>query len=225
MNDLEIRSWLTGARLLRNLPDDLLRFIAGHVVERRLRDKEFLFLQGDPENFIGFVVEGVVYHLMFGPDGRELIVSCSEQGEVFGLSALFGRFQRQTAARAFGATKVLILSRQHFFSLPHRPVFLEHLTIWLHEQCEKNLEFIEMICLYPLEARLARHILRNLEKGDVPYVRLPTQGLLAAMINASRPKLNVRLRSWAALGLIRMRGRTLLIDNLSQIRLRAYLPE
>jgi CRP-like cAMP-binding protein len=210
---------------LRNLPDDLLRFVAGHVVERQLRDKEFLFLQGDPGNFIGFVMKGMVYHQMFAPDGRELIVSCSAQGEVFGLSAFFGQFQRQTAARASGATKVLTLSRQYFFTLPHKSAFLEHLTTWLHEQCEKNLDFIETTCLYPLEARLARHVLRNLEKGDVPYVRLPTQGLLAAMINASRPKLNVRLRSWAALGLIRVRGRTLLIDDLSQIRLRAYLSE
>jgi CRP-like cAMP-binding protein len=219
MNLLEIQSWLKQTSLLCHLPDALLRFIAGHVVERPLRDKEFLFLQGDPGDFVGFVVNGMVYHQMFGPDGRELIVGCSAPGEIVGFSALSSLRARQIAACASGATRVLTLSRCHFLALLQERTFLEPLVAWLNEQCEKNLEFIETACLYPLEARLARHILRNLEKGSLPRLRLPArQGLLAAMINASRPKLNVRLQSWKTLGLIHMQGNQLFIDNLPQIR-------
>ncbi|MDR0672865.1 MAG: Crp/Fnr family transcriptional regulator [Zoogloeaceae bacterium] len=224
MDDLEIYSWLKDAQLSRNLPNGLLRFIAAHARERQLRDREFFFLQGDPGDFIGFVMEGMVYHQMFGPDGRELIVSCSAPGEIFGLSALFGQPPRRTAARVSGATRALILSRQHFIALSCNRVFLEHLMAWLHKQSEQNLDFIETVCLYPLEARLARHILQNLEKSPAPHFKLPAhQGLLAAMINASRPKLNVRLRSWVTQGLARVRGGALLIDDLPQIRLRAHL--
>ena len=224
MDDQGIYSWLKSTPLLQNLPDVLLRFIAGHVVERQFRDREFLFLQGDPGDFIGFVMEGIVYHQMFGPDGRELIVSCSVPGEIFGLSALFGQTPRQTAARVSGMTRALILPRQHFLDLLQKQAFLEHLAAWLNIQCEKTFDFIETVCLYPLEARLARHLLRHLEKGAVPCFILPAhQSLLAAMINISRPKLNVCLRSWVARGLIRVRGSALLIDDLPQIRLRANL--
>jgi CRP-like cAMP-binding protein len=225
MNVLDIQSWLRRVPLLRNLPENLLGFIAEHAREHWLRDKEFLFLQGDPGDFIGLVVEGMIYHQIFGPNGRELIIGCSAPGEILGLSALSDSAPRQTASRASGTTRVLILSRQHFFTLLRERIFLEHLTAWLNEQCKKNLDFIEMVCLYPLEARLARHILKNLKKSAASYVELPAhQGLLAAMINVSRPKLNVHLQSWKAQGLIRMRENRIFVDNLPQIRSLAQLP-
>jgi CRP-like cAMP-binding protein len=225
MNVLEIQFWLRRVPSLQNLPEALLGFIAEHAKERQMRDKEFLFLQGDPEDFIGFVVEGIIYHQIFGPNGRELIIGCSEPGEILGLSALFDPGPRQTAARTSGTTRVLTLSKRYFSALFRERIFLEHLTAWLDEQRRKDIDFIETVCLYPLEVRLARHILKNLEKSAARCVRLPShQGLLAAMINASRPKLNVRLQSWKARGLIRMRGNRIFVDNLSQIRLLAQLP-
>ncbi|MDR1648593.1 MAG: Crp/Fnr family transcriptional regulator [Zoogloeaceae bacterium] len=211
--------------MLRNLPEDLLRFIAGHVKECQLRDREFLFLQGDPGDFVGFVVNGMVYHQMFSPDGRELTAGCSATGEIVGLSALSSTSPRQIAARASGTTRVLTISKRHFLVLLRERVFLEELVAWLSDLCEKNLDFIETACLYPLEARLARHILRNLKEGAVPCLRLPAhQGMLAAMINASRSKLNVRLQSWKAMGLIHVRGNQFFIDDLPQIRHLACLP-
>lgn len=69
--------------LLHGLPD-LLRHVATHASERRLRDKDVLFLKHDPEDFIGLVLGGHLYTVLYGPDGRELIVNDIRPGEVIG---------------------------------------------------------------------------------------------------------------------------------------------
>ena len=73
--------------LLHGLPD-LLRHVATHASERRLRDKDVLFLKHDPEDFIGLVLGGHLYTVLYGPDGRELIVNDIRPGEVIGETAL-----------------------------------------------------------------------------------------------------------------------------------------
>lgn len=102
--------------LLHGLPD-LLRHVATHASERRLRDKDVLFLKHDPEDFIGLVLGGHLYTVLYGPDGRELIVNDIRPGEVIGETALIQPNRRETSAYASGAASVLILHRRHFAPL------------------------------------------------------------------------------------------------------------
>ena len=86
-------------------------------VRRRLRDKDVLFLKHDPEDFIGLVLGGHLYTVLYGPDGRELIVNDIRPGEVIGETALIQPNRRETSAYASGAASVLILHRRHFAPL------------------------------------------------------------------------------------------------------------
>ncbi|MDR1461748.1 MAG: Crp/Fnr family transcriptional regulator [Azoarcus sp.] len=219
-------SWLKQTQLLRGLPERLIRHVASHMTERQLCDKEILFLQHDPCHFIGIVVDGMIYHVLFNPDGRELIIERSAPGQVIGITALIGQELRCETACASGVTRILILSRAHFQLLLKERAFLERLLDIFKTQVEAHISFIETMCLYPLEVRLARHLLDNLQASGTatPHVRLPAyQGLLASMINASRPKLNASLQAWKRQGLAHIRQDCLLIDDLSQIRCKACL--
>ncbi|RCI69404.1 Crp/Fnr family transcriptional regulator, partial [Pseudomonas aeruginosa] len=54
---------------------------------------------------------------------------------------------------------------------------------------------------------------------------LPTnQSILAAMLNASRPKLNAQLQIWKREGLISCRNDRILINDLGRLRRKAELP-
>ena len=219
-------SWLKQTQLLRGLPEHLIRYVAHHVTERWLCDKEILFLQNDTRYFIGIVVEGDIYHVLSNLDGHELIIGHSVPGQVIGISALVSQTPRYEMARSTGITRVLLLSHIHFHLLLKERIFLERLLTILKIQLEAHVTFIETMCLYPLDVRLARHVLANLRQSDVttPRVRLPAhQGLLAAMINVSRPKLNAHLQKWKRQGLVRMQQNHLLIDDLAQIRCKACL--
>jgi CRP-like cAMP-binding protein len=219
-------SWLKETQLLHGLPASLIRYIAHNVTERRLLDKEILFLQRDPGHFIGIVVDGMIYHVLSDPDGRELIIGCSAPGQVIGILALIGQTSRCETACASGITRVLLLSRAHFHLLLREQLFLDRMLAIVKMQLEAHIAFIETTCLYPLEVRLARHLLANLQHSETttPHVSLPAhQGILAAMINVSRPKLNTRLQQWKRQGLVRIQHGHLLIDDLAQIRSKARL--
>ncbi|MEN1696078.1 cyclic nucleotide-binding domain-containing protein, partial [Pseudomonas aeruginosa] len=82
-----------------------------------MRDKDVLFLKHDPEDFIGLVLGGHLYTVLYGPDGRELIVNDIRPGEVIGETALIQPNRRETSAYASGAASVLILHRRHFAPL------------------------------------------------------------------------------------------------------------
>ncbi|MBH9415783.1 Crp/Fnr family transcriptional regulator [Pseudomonas aeruginosa] len=212
--------------LLPGLPD-LLRHVATHASERRLRDKDVLFLKHDPEDFIGLVLGGHLYTVLYGPDGRELIVNDIRPGEVIGETALIQPNRRETSAYASGAASVLILHRRHFAPLIADTEFLNRALALLCSRLREASGFVERVCLHRLESRLARHLLASLasEQPEGACATLPTnQSILAAMLNASRPKLNAQLQIWKREGLISCRNDRILINDLGRLRRKAELP-
>lgn len=223
----EREAWLAETGLLRGLPRALTAFVANHVHERRLPNKAILYLQQDPSDFIAFVAGGTVYGLLYGAEGRELIVSGNGPGDIVGETALLGDHPRQTTASASGETRLFVLQRNNFGVLLGDAQFLQRVLELSAARLGEATALIETMCLYSLESRLARLLLRLFErdrhrnKGS-RIVSIPAnQSLLASMINASRPKLNATLQDWKRLGLIHIQPGSLQILDLPQIRRKA----
>jgi len=221
---------LQRSKLFRDMPEPLIQHVATHVVERRLRDGEALFLKHDPDDFVALVVAGRVYTWLYGPDGRELIIDSAEPGEVVGETALVEPNRREAAAFACGPTRLLLLSRSHFPRLTNEPMFIQRLLMLLCDKVRKAAAFIESACLYRLESRLARYLVTAVdshgrsEYGGVVVPLPPSQSNLAAMINASRPKLNAQLQTWRRDGLVSWTRDSLLIFDVEQLRSVALIP-
>ncbi len=210
--------------LFRDMPQALVRHAATHVVERRLNDGEALFLKHDPDDFVAFVVSGRVYSVMYGPDGRELIINSTEPGDVVGETALVESGVRESAAFACGHTRIFILGRRHFPELTKEPLFLQRLLMLLRLKLREAAAFVESVCLYRLESRLARYLVSVVDRcgraefGGVVVPLPPSQSSLAAMVNASRPKLNAQLQTWRRNGLVTWTQDKLLIVDVDQLR-------
>lgn len=210
------------------MPDALVDHVAANAVERHLHSGEVLFLKNDPQDYMAIVIAGRIHTMVHGPDGRELIVNSFSSGDLVGETALIDDRRRDTTALASGQTRVLVLRRHHFPALMAEPMFLQHLLALLCTRLHEVAILIESVGLHRLESRLARYFLSAVNEygrhePDGIVVPIPaSQSLLAAMVNASRPKLNAQLQAWRRSGLVSWRQGSMLITDVDQLRSMAY---
>lgn len=224
------RALLARSELFVDLPAPVLDDLAGRSNARYLDSGELVFRKNDSADFAALVVEGVVYAILYGPDGRELIVDMAGPGQAIGEAALLGASCHHFTAVAAGMVTVLLLRRVHLAGLLTEPQFLHRVMILLAGRVSRTARALETMCLYSLESRLARYLLdaaerSGRERGTAQIELPPTQGILASMLNASRPKLNALLQGWQRAGLISRERNVLYVHDFEQLRLKACSPE
>jgi CRP/FNR family cyclic AMP-dependent transcriptional regulator len=213
--------------LLRGLPQSLLDLVAVNSVECRLGEGEALFFKDDPADFLALVVEGLIYEVLYGPDGQELIVGATALCGVVDEAVLLDRHRRSFTAIAYTDAVILKLARRYFPALVAESTVLERAYVALCGDLRQAIDNLENMCLHRLEARLARYLLMQLPgapRGNTAEIALPpTQSILAAMVNVSRSKLNVQLQRWHRSGLVSRHRNVLRINDLDAFRRRACL--
>lgn len=223
------RALLARSELFCGLPDTVLDDLAQRSHGRQLESGELVFRNHDPADFAAVVAEGAVYAILYGPDGRELIVDMASAGQAIGEAALLGASQHHFTAVAEGMTTVLLLRRVHLTRLLTEPQYLNRVLLLLAGRVSRTAKALETMCLYSLESRLARYLLDAVHAGGergVAQIQLPpTQGILASMLNASRPKLNALLQGWQRAGLISRERNVLYVHDFEQLRRKACAPE
>ena len=146
----------------------------------------------------------------------EWLLRHAEPGEMLGELALFDGQPRSADATAVGAVTGQVLTRADFrrIAAAHPALYdaaLAHLAAMLRGTTEQ----LESIALYQLQARVARFFLaafRALHGEDIPDgaaldLRI-SQGELAALTGASRPKVNRVLADLKAAGALDQDGAT-----------------
>ncbi|MET0583084.1 MAG: Crp/Fnr family transcriptional regulator [Pseudoxanthomonas sp.] len=223
------RRLLERAPLFQGLPGSVLDDLLAHASECALGAGSVLFFKHDPGSFVGVVVRGRVYKVLYGPDGQELIVGAVEPGGLVDEAALLEPHGRSFTAIAFGASVVLKLPRRHFDVLLETPLLQQRIHALLRLRLRQTLDSLESICLHRLEVRLARYVLRQLELQTTPHgsdgaIALPpNQSILAAMLNISRSKLNAQLQRWVRSGLVSRRRHLLRVHDLGALYAKANL--
>lgn len=181
---------------------------------RGWRPGAVLWQRGDPGDHLVALTEGRVRLALLTPQGRELILRQAEAGEVFGELAIFDGAPRSADAVALEATRGAVLTRAGFQAVAarHPEVALAALA-YLSGMVRATTDRLETIALYQLQSRLARFFLLALQalhgESVPPGARLRldlTQGDLAAMLGASRPKLNRALQALRDLGAVASDG-------------------
>jgi CRP/FNR family cyclic AMP-dependent transcriptional regulator len=83
-----------------NLPDELLRMIHNHTIERRFRKGMIIFLEGDKGEGFHYVKSGKVKVLRTSDDGREHIIKILDAGEIFAEVLMFNNMPYPATAVA-----------------------------------------------------------------------------------------------------------------------------
>lgn len=200
--------------LFRGLSPGTLTTCATHFREMRFGKGEVLFSRGDPATHLYVVAEGRVRLAIANEEGRELSFRHATEGELFGEIALLDGEPRSAGATALTNGRAYTLERAAF----HKqwigsPEIAANIVHFLCGRLRETSSQLESIALYPMDVRLARFLLFAL--GDktaasrtkrVPLELGFSQGELAQLLGASRPKVNAALAELESSGAV---GRTL----------------
>jgi CRP/FNR family cyclic AMP-dependent transcriptional regulator len=168
--------------------------------ELKLAKGEMLFGRGEPGAHLYVVKKGQVRLAIGTDEGRELSFQIVGPGDLFGEIAVLDGNPRSAQATALAASVLYSLERNDFFALMAKsPGIARAVISYLCRRLREVSDKLETIALYSLDVRLARFLLIALkDQPDIPGRRLPlelqySQGELALLLGASRPKINMAL--------------------------------
>lgn len=201
-------------RIFAPLPAEALQAVAGAAQARRWQPGEVVFQRGDAGDWLLAIAAGRVKISLLAPSGRELVLRQAEAGEMLGEMALFDAEPRSADATAVGAVEGYTLSRRAYRDLAARfPALNEAALAHLCAMLRDTTGQLETIALYQLRARVARFFLfalTQLNGSDIPEgARLTpglSQGELALLLGASRPKVNRVLQEFRDEGVLAETG-------------------
>lgn len=206
--------------LFRDLDVTALEAVSGLAQRRHWATGEVLFQRGDPGDWMVALAAGRVKLTLLTPQGRELILRHAEGGDSLGEFALVDGEPRSADATAVAATTGWVLDRGRFAQLAKaHPDLGMAAARYFCRRLRETTEQLEGIALYQLEARLARFLLFSLRQihgedlRETAALRLSiSQGELAAVLGASRPKVNRALQALQELGALERQGEAWQID-------------
>jgi CRP-like cAMP-binding protein len=206
-------SLLSRTELFKGLALEDLEVCIPSFREIKFRKGQALFVRGERATGLYLVAEGRVRLAISTEEGRELSFRHATAGELLGEIAALDGGVRSADATALTAVTTYRLEKEDFRRLwTARPVLSERLISFLCSRLRDTSGQLESIALHPMHVRLARFFLIAIgDRKPVPGKRLPldlgmSQGELALLLGASRPKINEALGKLEEIGAI---GRTL----------------
>ena len=184
--------------------------VVGRMRRVDFEPDQMIFSRGDPGREIYVVMQGRVRLSVLTADGRELSFAHAGPGNIFGEIAAFDEGERSAGATAITRVQVMSLSHKAFLDLVEKnpKVALAAVGFLCSRLRETDLR-LEAIALHRIEVRLARLLLSALRLESAPAsgsnIQLNlgiSQGELALLVGASRPKVNVALALLQEMGAI-----------------------
>ena len=185
----------------------------------RFAQGQALFSRHDPGDRLLLVEEGRVRLAVTSEDGRELSVRHAVRGDLLGEIAVLDGGPRTADAVAITPVEAQSLGRADLDALMlQQPAVGRAFIAFLCGRLRHTTDQLEGIALYPIEVRLARFLLTALAgRRSEPGKRVPldlsfSQGELAQLLGASRPKVNGALAALAEAGAIKRTSDRLFCD-------------
>lgn len=210
MSRTTLANLLARTLLFGSLSDEERDRLACDMKEVRFMAGQSIFSRGDKGHDIYLVSEGRVRLSVLTSDGRELSFAHIGSCDLFGEIAVIDGGVRSTDATAVTAVVAHTLGKSDL--MRHIETYAPVRDAILHFLCQRVREAdkqMEGIALYPIEVRLARFFLAAARQkaGSGPGKRIAldlpmSQGDLALLLGASRPKVNAALISLSNSGAI-----------------------
>ena len=194
--------------LFAALPPDVLAALGEHATVRGYERNELLFSQGETSNELFVVQTGRIAIATKASDGRESVLAVLEDGQLFGELPLFDDAPRSADARALSDSQVVVLEYAPVRAvLRERPELLWVAVKLLSQRLRATDEALADAVFLDVPARTAKRLLEL--AGDADEFKLPvTQEELAAMVGASRERVNKALALFGRLGWLEVKGRS-----------------
>jgi CRP/FNR family transcriptional regulator, cyclic AMP receptor protein len=196
------------------------------AIATRMRRVDFdpdqmIFSRGDAGRDIYLVLEGRIRLSILSSDGRELSFAHAGPGSIFGEIATLDGGERTAGATAISKVQAMALPQRAMLELiENNPKVAMAAIRFLCTRLRETDQRLEAIALHRIEVRLARLMLSALKLQspgatgkNVPLDLGMSQGELALLIGASRPKVNIALTMLEDMGAIARTGSKLACDT------------
>lgn len=188
--------------------------IASRMRRVQFEPDQMIFSRGDPGREIYLVIQGRIRLSVLSSDGRELSLDHAAPGSIFGEIATLDGGERTAGATAITRVQAMALPQKALLELiESNPKVALAAICFLCSRLRDTDQRLEAIALHRIEVRLARLMLSAMRlktpgvKGEqVPLDLGMSQGELALLIGASRPKVNVALTMLEDMGAIARTG-------------------
>lgn len=186
-----------------------------------LRRGDVLFHEGDAADRLYVVTRGRIAISRRSAEGRESVMALMEPGDLFGEMGLFQDTGRSAEARALERSGVLAVGfgpiRQIY---EERPELLWNVVTLLADRLRTMDEVLADSMFLDVTGRTAKRLLEI--AGDEDEFVLPvTQEELAAIVGASRERVNKAIASFVKLGWVEQNDRRYKISDRTQLTIRS----
>jgi CRP/FNR family transcriptional regulator, cyclic AMP receptor protein len=199
------------ARAARQTPAfDLKSFFDSARLRKKsakFRAKEPIFVQGDPANSVMYIQEGGVKLSIVNEVGREAVVAVLGPGDFLGEGCLAGQITYVASATVIAPATVLVIQKDEMLRALHgQHEFSDHFIAYMLQRNIRAEEDLVNQLFNSCEKRLARALLLLAHYGShgAPdkVISNVSQEMLAEMIGATRPRVNVFMNKFRKLGFI-----------------------
>src|SRR3989440_8841023 len=221
MEQRAIVDLLGKSALFGSLADTDRAAIAARMRRVDFEPDQMIFSRGDPGREIYLVLEGRIRLSILSSDGRELSFAHAGPGNIFGEIAALDGGERTAGATAISRVQAMALPQRAMMELiENNPKVGLAAIRFLCTRLRETDQRLEAIALHRIEVRLARLLLSALRLqsptatgSNVPLDLGMSQGELALLIGASRPKVNIALTMLEDMGAITRKGAKLVCDT------------
>ena len=201
-------------------PQELLHLADSSTTED-LRRGDVLFHEDEAADSLYVVIEGRIAIAKRSIDGRESVVALMEPGDLFGEMPLFERLGRSAEARALEPSQVLAVGYGPIREVyEQRPELLWGVVALLAGRLRTMDVALADSVFLDVTGRTAKRLV-EMAAGADEFMLPVTQEELAAMVGASRERVNKAIASFVRLGWIEQSERRYRITDREQLERRA----
>ncbi len=206
---MDRREVLKGIPLFQGMSDRELDMLLALTTTKKLKKRAYLCRKGDPGNALFAVLEGRLKATGEGRDGKEMVFSVMDPGEVIGEIALLDQEPRSATVQAVEDVTLLTLHRRDLLPfLERNPKAAIKLAAVLAKRIRNLTELAEDTVFLGLPSRLAKKLLSLADRYGKPTpeglkidLKLP-QHELGELVGTSRESINKTLRQWGEENLV-----------------------
>lgn len=217
---------MTGSEYLAKVPvfgalDESARSeLARYLKPAKFRKDAVIVSREEPGVSLFLIVKGKVKVVLYGPSGREVILSMLKDGEFFGEMSLLDGKPRSASVVATMDSEVLVLDRGDFVRFVEtKPSVALSILGEMSRRLREADQKIGSLALLDVYGRVARALLdlakKEGEKTDTGIVvkERPTHQQLAGMVGTSRETVSRVMSELQRQGFLRSIGKKLILTN------------
>lgn len=218
------RDVFRNSELLGELSEDEIDKVLAQASLRTAAKNETILHKGEPSDCLYGVLAGRAAVVGIAPEGKQIAIRMVEPGEVFGEISLLDGLPRTADIVALERTDYFALHRRDFEALVlGHPKLAMRMMAMLARRLRLTSETLEEVAFLPLRVRLAKTLLRLVERYGQPHegghlirLRLPVR-TIADLVGSTRETTNMVIREWEKEGILARDQRRLVVRELEEL--------